>query len=174
MVLNQEALQPATSQTGFKLICLHNRWLAHFIEFVKATKDGNVALLFDSLTTHKRNTDVTNLARENEVSLGCLPLDSSNRKQTLDRTFMKTFKTYYAQEIENWLLLHPYRTITIYQVGKLIDKAYVRRASMNRAMQGFKVTGILPFNLQINSEADCFQKQPKELETSQQSPTTTD
>lgn len=128
---------------------IFTRWFKHFIESVKSTKEDPVVLVFDGHTTHTRNLDVIDLARDNGVSLVCLPPHTSAHMQPLDKAFMKPFKTFYAQEIENWLTMHPFRGITMFQVGELIGKAYIRAATMNIAIQGFKATGIFPFNPQI-------------------------
>lgn len=133
---------------------IFTRWFGHFVNFVKASKDDPVVLVFDGHTTHTKNIDVIDMARENGVSLVCLPPHSSNRMQPLDKTFMKPFKTFYAQEIENWLTSHPFRAVTMYQIGQLIGNAYIRAATMDIAIKGFQCTGILPYNPQVFSEVD--------------------
>ncbi|XP_046677400.1 MFS-type transporter clz9-like [Homalodisca vitripennis] len=75
---------------------LFTKWFTHFISYVKPTKDDPVVLILDGHTTHTRNLDLIDLARENGVSLVCLPPHSSDHMQPLDKTFMKSFKTYYA------------------------------------------------------------------------------
>ncbi|GBL91787.1 hypothetical protein AVEN_71420-1 [Araneus ventricosus] len=82
-----------------------------FISYVKPTKEDPVVLILDGYTTHTRNIDVIDLARKNSVSLVCLPLHSLNLMQPLDKMFLKVFKTYYAQKIENWLAMDPLRAV---------------------------------------------------------------
>lgn len=149
---------------------LFTQWMAHFISYVKPTKEDPVVLILDGHTTHTRNIDVIDLARESGVSLVCLPPHSSDRMQPLDKTFMKTFKTYYAQEIENWLSAHPFRAVTVYQIGQLIGKAYVKTATMGVAMQGFKVTGIFPYNPNIFTVADFLEHEQTVREEGEQQP----
>ena len=153
---------------------LFTKWMNHFISYVKPTEKDPVVLILDGHTTHTRNIDVIDLARENSVSLVCLPPHSSNHMQPLDKTFMKVFKTYFAQEIENWLAMHPFRAVTVYQVAELVGKAYVRSATMEVAMKGFKATGILPYNPNIFTDAHFLQHQQSVTQENQQQTNTPD
>lgn len=131
---------------------LFTKWFAHFISYVKPTKDDPVVLILDGHMTHTRNLDVIDLARENGVSLVCLPPHCSDRMQPLDKTFMKSFKTFYAQEIETWLVNHPFRPVTVFQIGDLVGKAYEKTATPAIASKGFAATGILPYNPNLFTE----------------------
>lgn len=75
---------------------------------------------------------------------------------------MKPFKTFYAQEIENWLTAHPFRAVTMYRIGQLVGKAYIRAATMDVAIKGFQCTGILPYNPQVFSEVDFLSNRNEE------------
>lgn len=121
-------------------------WLRHFINHVKPTLDDPVVLVLDGHFTHTRNIDVINIARENHVIILCLPPHSSHKMQPLDVAFMKPFKTFYAQEIEMWLRGHMGRTVTIYQIGELFGKAYMKAANAQIAAKGFEKTGLYPLN----------------------------
>ncbi|KAK9680915.1 hypothetical protein QE152_g38724 [Popillia japonica] len=58
--------------------------------------------------------------------------------QPLDLAFMGPLKTYYSQEIENWLRNNPGRVVTSYQVCELLGRAYVRCATAEIAINGFR------------------------------------
>ncbi|KAF2886126.1 hypothetical protein ILUMI_20045 [Ignelater luminosus] len=62
------------------------------------------------------------------------------------------------QEIRKWLVAHPGRAVTIYQMVQLFTAAFIRAAVMQAAIPGFKKTGIYPPN------RDLLQA-PKDLET---------
>ncbi|KAH9635148.1 hypothetical protein HF086_009488 [Spodoptera exigua] len=66
--------------------------------------------------------------------------------QPLDRCFFSPLKKYYANDFERWMLNHPARAITIYQVATLFNVAYMRTANILSAVAGFKVGGIVLFN----------------------------
>lgn len=127
-------------------------WFEKFIEFSKPSKDKPVLLLLDGHATHTKNIKLIEMARENHVSLLCFPPHCSHRLQPLDVTFMSPLSTYYQQEVRQWLAMHPGRPVTIYQVAKLYGKAYLKAASMQTAVNGFKKTGIYPLDRNIIPE----------------------
>lgn len=133
---------------------LFTQWLDHFITHVKPSPEDPVVLIFDGHYTHTRNLDVINKARENNISLVCLPPHSTHKIQPLDVAFMGPFKTYYCQEIEKWLRENPGRTISPYQIASLMGKAYLRTASMEVSTHGFEKGGIMPFDRHIFGDHD--------------------
>lgn len=131
-------------------IFLH--WFRKFIEFSKPTAEKPVLLIFDGHATHIKSLYLINMARENNIILLCLPPHCSHRMQPLDVTFMAPLSTYYQQEVRQWLATHPGRAVTIHQVSKLFGAAFLRAANMQTAVNGFKETGIYPFNRNIFPE----------------------
>ncbi|CAH2006682.1 unnamed protein product [Acanthoscelides obtectus] len=120
-------------------------WLRHFILHVKPSESEQVVLILDGHYSHSRNIDVINIARDNFVHIICLPPHSTNKLQPLDVSFMSPFKTYYAAEIETWLRANPGRLVTSYQISELMGRAYLRAASCEIAVNGFRKCGIFPF-----------------------------
>lgn len=125
---------------------IFTKWFKHFIDHVKPTEEDPVLLVFDGHFTHTRNIDVINIARKNHVIIVCLPPHSSHKMQPLDVSFMKPFKTFYSQEIEMWLRANPGRVVSVYQIGDLFGKAYMKAATVQNAVGGFKTTGLFPIN----------------------------
>ncbi|CAH1971108.1 unnamed protein product [Acanthoscelides obtectus] len=66
--------------------------------------------------------------------------------QPLDLAFMSPFKTYCSQEIETWLKNHIGIPFSVYQIGQLLDKAYLKAATAEVSVNGFRKSGIFPFN----------------------------
>lgn len=58
--------------TGRMTIESFLNWFQKFVEFSKATKDFTVLILHGD-STHTKNLEVTDYARENGISLLCLP-----------------------------------------------------------------------------------------------------
>ena len=133
---------------------IFTQWFRHFISVTKPTKSDPVILVLDGHYSHTRNMDVIDLGREHGVSIICLPPHSSHRMQPLDVAFMKPFKTLYCQEIESWLKINFPRTVTIRQVGKLFGNAYLRTATVEIAVNGFRKSGIYPFNRNVFTRHD--------------------
>ena len=74
------------------------------------------AVILDGHSTHTKNLELIDLARENGVVMLCLPPHCSHRMQPLDVRFMKLLSTCYDQEIEKWLGNNPGRTVTTFQI----------------------------------------------------------
>jgi hypothetical protein len=72
--------------------------------------------------------------------------------QLLDVSFMLPFKTYYAQEIESRLRMDPTGVVTYYQIAGLLGKAYLKGVTVGVAVNGFRRTGLFPYNRHIFHE----------------------
>ena len=129
-------------------------WLKHFIKHSASSVANPSLLIFDGHATHSKNIEVIDLARENGVTLVVLPPHCSHRLQPLDVAFMKPLSTYYNQECEKWLRSNPGRVITMFQLGRIFGSAYIRAATHEVAIGGFKATGIFPVNRHIFSDCD--------------------
>lgn len=66
--------------------------------------------------------------------------------QPLDVAVMGPLKTYYCQEIENWVRANPGRVVSPYKIAGLLGKAYLRTASLEISINGFRKCGIMPFD----------------------------
>ncbi|KAJ8980866.1 hypothetical protein NQ317_008925 [Molorchus minor] len=124
-------------------------WFDQFISLSKPSKEHPVLLLLDGHTTHKKNLDVIDKAREKGVVLLCFPPHTTHRLQPLDVSFMAPLSTYYSSEVQRWMQQHPGRPVTIAQIGKLFGTAYMKAASVQTAVNGFRKTGIHPLNPEI-------------------------
>lgn len=143
-------------------------WLRHFISHVKPTEADPVLLVFDGHFTHTRNLDVITTARENHVIIVCLPPHSSHKMQPMDVGFMKPLKTFYAQEVEIWLRANFGRVVTVYQIGELFGRAYMKAATVQNAAKGFQSTGLFPMNKYRFGEEDFpLHCQPRPTDSSQ-------
>jgi len=103
---------------------IFSQWFLHFITHTKPTKEDPVILVLDGHYSHTRNLEVITLARENHVDIICLKPHSSHKIKPLDKAFTRPLKTFYCEEIEKWLRLHPGRGVTVYQTSELFGNAY--------------------------------------------------
>ena len=65
-----------------------------------------VLLLLDGLSTHVKNLQLIEEARENGVIIFSFPPHCTHRLQPLDVAFMKPLATYYVTKVANWLRNH--------------------------------------------------------------------
>lgn len=140
--------------SGWMTTELYLVWFTKFIEFSRATKESPVLLIVDGHSTHTKNLQLLDKARDNGVVLLCLPPHTSHKLQPLDVTFFKPLSLYYGEEIRKWLRCHPGKVVTLFQVSSIFGAAFLRAATMPTAINGFKKTGIWPSDLNVFSDAD--------------------
>lgn len=127
-------------------------WFKKFVEVANPSHDRPVLLLLDGHCSHTKSIDLINLAREKNVIMLTFPPHTTHRLQPLDVTVMAPLSTFYEQEVRKWLFNHPGRVVTIYEVGKLFNTAFQRAALVQTAVNGFRQTGIFPFNPHVFPE----------------------
>nr|CAH7761725.1 unnamed protein product [Callosobruchus chinensis] len=142
------------SDTGYINKTIFLRWLQTFIEAVKPSVDNKVLLVLDGHTTHSKNIEAIELARNNGVIMLQLPGHTTNRLQPLDVAVFRPLELYYTEANEKWLRSHPGLTVSQYQVAQLLGEAYGRAAVIANAMNGFRRTGIWPVDRNVFSDAD--------------------
>ncbi|XP_072380494.1 uncharacterized protein [Diabrotica undecimpunctata] len=77
---------------------IFTRWLHHFIKFTKPSAADPVLLVLDGHYSHTRNVALIDLAKQNHVTIICLPFQATHKMQPLDVAFMAPLKIYYAQK----------------------------------------------------------------------------
>lgn len=128
-------------------------YATHFRDHAKPTKEQPVLLIMDNHTSHCSIAAI-DFFRQNNIMALTLPPHSSHRMQPLDRCFFSPLKKFYSNECEKWLTNHPGRVITVFQIASIFATAYFKAATITNAVEGFKVTGICPYNNDIFTEAD--------------------
>jgi hypothetical protein len=148
---------------GTRFACTENGWitsdvftqrLKHFIQTTKPSKETKVLLLLDGYTTHTKNLQAVNLARENGVILLSLPAHTTHCLQPLDVGFLKPHSVYFNQPCDKWMRQHPMRTITPFQTSELLGEAYGRAASVANAVSGFARIGVWPVDPNVFQDSD--------------------
>jgi len=129
-------------------------WMHHFIKHTNPTISNPVLLLLDGHATHVKNIPVIDIAKKHHITILCFPPHTTHKLQPLDISFMRPLSTYYSQEVNLFLVNHPERVITIYDIGKIFGLAYNKSATISNAVSGFKKAGIVPYNPDIFSDFD--------------------
>lgn len=140
--------------SGWVQTDIFSKWFDHFVKYSKPTDEEPVILVLDGHYSHTRNIEVIEKARAKNVAIICLPPHSTAKMQPLDVGFMKPLKTYYAQEISNWLRQNMGRVVTHFQVARLYGLAYQKAATMQNSINAFRKTGLIPCNRNIFSDID--------------------
>jgi len=151
----------ACHPSGWIQLDIFSMWFDHFIKHTAPTADNPVLLVLDGHTSNTRNILLLEKARENHVSIICLPPHSSHKMQPLDVGFMTPLKTYYASEIETFLrnVTQEDRdrrkdVVTAFRIARLFNAAYSRAATMEIAINSYKKTGLYPCNKNIFEDYD--------------------
>ncbi|XP_023238520.1 uncharacterized protein LOC111637281 isoform X2 [Centruroides sculpturatus] len=139
--------------SGWVQANLFTQWFKHFLAKTKPTAKLPVLLILDGHYSHTRNVDVIELARINHVSIISLPPHTTHKLHPLDKTFMGPLKTYYSKAIRQHMI-HEHKRLTSYDIAGLFGTAYLQCTNGLYAVNGFRATGIWPFNRHIFTDAD--------------------
>jgi hypothetical protein len=129
-------------------------YLKHFSAHVKCSKASPALLILDGHKSHTKILSTIEFARENGIEMVSLPPHTSHKLQPLDRSFFKPFKSAFNTACSSWLRSHPGRRITVEQLGELFNTAYLKAATMENAVSGFRCSGIVPLNSDILPSTD--------------------
>lgn len=143
----------AVSDNGWTDSKLFVKWLLHFVEITKASKDSPHILIVDGHNSHK-SLDAVDLAREHGIIMITLPPHCTHKMQPLDRTFFKSLKANYNRAADNYMTTHVGKRITFYEMAELFGRAYGISATVEKAVKGFEMTGIWPFDDNKFSDED--------------------
>ena len=141
------------SDNGWVTSELFLKWLDHFIELTKPTKEKKVILIIDGHISHK-SLAVVEKARDNGVVIIVLPPHTTHRIQPLDKCFFGPLKKRYNSECDKFMTTHPGQRITTYDVAELFCNAYLPSATMAIAINGFKSCGLWPYNPDVFTDED--------------------
>ncbi|KAJ4426223.1 hypothetical protein ANN_27034 [Periplaneta americana] len=107
-------------------------------------------------------------ARDNGISIVCLTPHSTAKLQPLDVAFMFPFKRFYGEAIKSSLSSDPGRVITNLQLSRLFNYGYIKAATIEMAVNGFRKTDIVPYNPNIFSDVDFVVNEAEEIATRSQ------
>ncbi|KAJ8936097.1 hypothetical protein NQ318_004944 [Aromia moschata] len=111
--------------------------------FIPRKPAGKTLLIMDGHSSHCSDVEMLELADRNDLILLCLPSHCTQAMQQLDKSFFGPLKTYWNQEAKTWMLNHPSRNLSRYQVGGIFGKS-VDSATAANATSGFRGIGIYP------------------------------
>ena len=141
------------SQSGWSDAQLFMKWLAHFADFTNASPDNPQLILLDGHHSHK-TLEAVEFCREKGIELISFPPHCTHKLQPLDRTYFKALKASFNQEADNWMVSNPGQRITVHNMAALSGKAFLRTALPEKAVNGFKICGLEPFDPNVFTDTD--------------------
>ncbi|KAJ8942271.1 hypothetical protein NQ314_010104 [Rhamnusium bicolor] len=128
-------------------------WLHHFQKHVKPTESDPILLVLDNCSSHI-SIEAYNFCRENHIHMVSLPPHTSGNFQPLDLTFFSPFKNALYREYDLYLTSAGHEKITDYDLAELLNKAFMKLATMEKAVSGFRCSGIYPLDPDKFNEND--------------------
>ncbi|XP_036138583.1 uncharacterized protein LOC105836987 isoform X2 [Monomorium pharaonis] len=129
-------------------------WFEHFIKKTNPTKESPVLLILNGQYTYIRHLNVIDMAYKNYVTiLSVPPYALLYKMQPLDCTFMGPLKQYYNEYVRIWHC-ETKRSVEQHNIAEILGKAYLQCQTGLIAANGFKVTGIYPFNSHVDLHRD--------------------
>ncbi|RUS87413.1 hypothetical protein EGW08_004867 [Elysia chlorotica] len=129
------------------------KWLHHFVNHAKPSKEDQHILILDGHHSHK-TLEAVEFASENGIHMITLPPHCTHKLQPCDKTFFKPLKNAYNTAADNWMLSHPAQRITMFDIAGIFGTAYTKAATMAHAVNGFAACGIWPFNDDMFTDND--------------------
>jgi len=118
------------------------RWMKHFARY---KPDGDILLLFDGAASHL-NPDIVDEADKHGIKLFCLPSNTTHELQPMDKSCFRAFESYWDDEVLKFWRQHPDRVLTKARFGKVFTPVWMKTMTMTTIINGFKATGIYPFD----------------------------
>ncbi|XP_046679250.1 MFS-type transporter clz9-like [Homalodisca vitripennis] len=128
-------------------------WLKTFVSFIKPSKDKQCLIILDGHTSHTKNLEAIEYARDHGVILLSLPSHTSHRLQPLHVSFFGPLKTYFHKACEVYFRTHLTK-ITVSHISHLLNESYPKSAVVATAINGFRATGIWPINKDLFEDHD--------------------
>jgi hypothetical protein len=97
----------------------------HSLHKLKYIAESLLLLTLDSHYSHSRNQDVLNLARENCISIVCIPPHALRKLQPQDISFISPPKSYHSVEVCLWMRTNACLLMNC-DIAELFRKAYLK------------------------------------------------
>ena len=143
----------AVSDNGWIDQELFNFWLTdHFLP--NAPSHRPILLVLDGHSSHFEPYSIQ-FAREHEVVIFCLPPHTTHECQPLDTTFFRSLKSHWQNSVHKFYQDNPGKAISKLNFCSVFKPAWLKSSTPANFINGFKKTGIYPFDRQaINTSGE--------------------
>lgn len=155
------------SSKGWMVADMFFTWFKEFVGFFGASLENPVVLILDGASVHTHNLPVIDYANEHGVIIETLLPHTTHRRQPLDVACMRPLSIAYGAAVKEWMDNHIGRVVTYCELPMLFGQSFEAAAINSSANNGFRQTGIWPFNRHYFTDADYA---PAELFNVNQAP----
>ncbi|CAH1973322.1 unnamed protein product [Acanthoscelides obtectus] len=127
--------------------------MKHFIKHTNSCKENPSMLVMDNHESHL-SIEAIQLAKDCGVNLLTIHPHTSGKLQPLDVGVFSAFKVYYNAGIDSWLMTHPGKPVTIYDLGEIIGAAFLKAMTPTNITRAFAKCGIYPFDRNLFTDED--------------------
>ena len=132
------------SNKGWMDLELFSDWFTHHF-LVHAPAARPLLLIMDGHASHYCPEMIARAAAE-KVILFILPPNTTHLTLPLDKSGFSPLKSKWKEECHSFLVKKPGRVVTLYDFSDLFVGAWEKAMTLKTITNGFKVTGIYPFN----------------------------
>lgn len=118
------------------------KWIHHFAKY---KPPGKVLLIFDGASSHL-DAGIVDAAESHDISLFCLPSNTTHELQPMDKAVFKAFESYWDDAVMTYWTNKPDRVITKFSFGHIFSKVWPKATNASNVVSGFRATGIYPYN----------------------------
>nr|XP_033472895.1 jerky protein homolog-like [Epinephelus lanceolatus] len=128
-------------------------YLQHFVAHTRCSREKPCLLLLDNHSSHL-SVEGLEYAKNNGVVMLSFPPHCSHRLQPLDVSVYGPLKRQINSASSAWMLNNPGKTMTIYDIPKIVATAFPLAFTLSNIQAGFRATGIYPFNREVFPEPE--------------------
>jgi len=135
----------AFSESGWMMDTIFENWLQHFIQTIDTTKPN--VLILDGHNSHITYR-ASQICKDNNIILLCLPPKTSHALQPLDVGVFKPLKNKWREVLKTWARESRHQNVTKEVFPKLL-KRLTDNMIASWAEGGFRGSGLYPINAEI-------------------------
>lgn len=120
-----------------------------FVDFIKHLSrykaTGSCLLIFDGAACHL-DFSIVEEAEEHNITLYCLPSNTTHELQPLDKAVYRSFEHHWDQELLKFIAQNPERKLNKSSFNMIFSKVWSKCMTHDNIVSGFRATGLYPFN----------------------------
>lgn len=121
------------------------QWLDHLAKY---KSQGKCLLIFDGAKCHL-DYKIVEAAENHQITLFCLPSQTTHELQPFDKSVFGPFETYWDQEVLQFMRHNPGNSLTKQRFSAIFTHVWDKVCTPANIKAGFRATGIYPFQPDI-------------------------